>query len=172
MPPQPPVEENTRYLPAGVVTIGVEYRDLDPESLVETYKDNAAYLAELEEKSPEGGFADEGVSIHVVGTDDGHEYVRFDVFDGEPHYHYVHNTPPGADPVNNVIDFDVVANGDMLPWAIGCLRERLPEMLANAGGAHLVDGIDPAVLDPVVDEVAVLAHDARERHRAAMKEKA
>jgi hypothetical protein len=171
IPPQPPVAENTRYLPAGAVSIGVEYRDLDPASLVDTYKDNPAYLAELLEKSPEGGFTDEGVSIHVVG-DDGHEYVRFDVFDGDPHYHYVHNTPPGAEPVNNVIGFDVVAHGDMLPWAVGCLRNRLPEMLAQAGGGHLSGKIDPAVLGPVVDEVAVLAHDARERHRAAMKEKA
>lgn len=171
MPPQPPVAENTRYLPAGAVSIGVEYRDLDPASLVETYKDNAKYLAELQEKSPEGGFTDEGVSIHVVG-EDGHEYVRFDVFDGDPHYHYVHNTPPDADPVNNVVAFDTVAHGDMLPWAIGCLRNRLPEMLAQAGGGHLSDKIDPAVLGPVVDEVAVIAHEARERFRASRKENA
>jgi hypothetical protein len=166
IPPQPPIEEQTRYLAAGAVTIGVEYRGLDPASLVDTYKDNPKYLAELLEKSPEGGFTDEGVSIHVVGTDDGHEYLRFDVFDGDPHYHYVHRTPPGADPINNVIDFDVVAHGDMLPWAITCLRERLPSMLAEAGGAQLSDAIDDAVLHPVVDEIATLAHDARERHRA------
>jgi hypothetical protein len=170
IPPQPPVEANTRYLPAGVVTIGVEYRDLDPASLVDTYKDNPTYLAELLEKSPEGGFTDEGVSIHVVGTDDGHEYVRFDVFDGDPHYHYVHNTPQGAQPVNNVIDFDVAAHGDMLPWAVTCLRERLPRMLAEAGGGDLSDKIDPAVLGPVIDQVAAMAHEARERYRAATRE--
>ena len=30
------------------------------------------------------------LAIHVLGTDDGHEYLRFDVFDREPHYHYLH----------------------------------------------------------------------------------
>src|SRR5205823_5196386 len=36
IPPQPPVEENTRHFAAGAVSFGVEYRDLDPESLEET----------------------------------------------------------------------------------------------------------------------------------------
>jgi hypothetical protein len=106
----------------------------------------------------------------VFETVGGHEYLRFDVFDGEPHYHYVHNTPPGADPVNNVIDFDVAAHGDMLPWAINCLRERLPVMLAEAGGDHLSDKIDPEVLEPVIAEVATMAHEARERYRAMARE--
>jgi hypothetical protein len=169
MPPQPPEEAMTQYLAAGAVSIGVEYRDLTPESLVETYKDNPKYLAELLEKSPPGGFADQGISLHVVG-EDGHEYVRFDVFDDDPHYHYVHNTAPDADPLNNVIMFDAVAHGDMLPWAIGCLRDRLPDMLRQAGGGDIADRIDPAVLGPVVDEVAVIAHEARERFRASRKE--
>lgn len=169
MPPQPPEEAMTQYLPAGAVSIGVEYRDLTPESLVETYKDNPKYLAELLEKSPPGGFTDQGISLHVVG-DDGHEYVRFDVFDDDPHYHYVHNVPAGADPHNNVVMFDVVANGDMLPWAIGCLRNRLPEMLRHAGGGHIADRVDPTVLGPVVDRVAQLAHESRERFRASRKE--
>ena len=88
IPPQPHVPEDTRMLPAGVVTFGVEYRNLD---------------------------ADEGVSIHVFGTEDRHEYVRLDVFDGEPHYHYVHPFIEGREIVNNVIDFDTAAHGDMLP---------------------------------------------------------
>src|SRR5262249_5884446 len=70
IPPQPPIDENTRVFPAGAVSFSVEYRDLDPEMLEETYKDNPAYLAELREKSPEGGFADEGVTVHVFDTVD------------------------------------------------------------------------------------------------------
>jgi len=171
IPPQPPEDAMTQYLPAGVVSIGVEYRDLTPESLVETYKDNPKYLAELLEKSPPGGFTDQGISLHVVG-EDGHEYVRFDVFDDDPHYHYVHKTPPGADPCNNIVKFDTVAHGDMLPWAIECLRHRLREMLTEAGGGELAARLDPAVLGPVVDEVAVLAHESRERFRASRKENA
>jgi hypothetical protein len=166
IPPQPPVEENTHWLEAGALTIGVEYRDVNPDNLGETYG-GTEYEAELLEKSPEGGFADEGVSIHVSETATGHEYVRFDCFDAEPHYHYIHNTPPGAEPVNNVIDFDVVAHGDMLQWAIRSLRERLPDMLANAGGGHLLDKIDHAVLDPVIEKVATMAEQAQSKFREA-----
>ena len=154
MSPQPPVEEDTTYFPAGNITLGIEYRSLDPESLVETYKNDPAQLAELLDKSPEGGFSDEGLSLHVYGTEDQHLYVRFDVFAGEPHYHYNH---PGPDIVNNVIDFDVVAHGDMLPWAFGCLRHRLPEMLTEAGGDALVDGLDRDAINRVVDQLEGIA---------------
>jgi hypothetical protein len=166
IPPQPPAPENTRYLPAGALTFGIEYRDVDPESLTATYEKDPAQLAELEEKSPEGGFTDEGVSIHVCGSDDGHEYVRFDVFDDEPHYHYIHRTPNGADVVNNVIDFDTAAHGEMLPWAIECLRTRLPAMLTEAEGGHLVPQLDSALVGRVVDQVQRIAEQAQRARRA------
>jgi hypothetical protein len=163
MPPQPPVAEDNHLLSAGAITFGVEYRDVDPESLRATYAGNAEQLAELEEKSPEGGFYDRGVSIHVCGTDDGHEYVRFDVFDGEPHYHYIHRTAPGDDIVNNVIDFDSTAMGDMLPWALERIRTRLPEMLTQAGGGHLVSQLDEPLLAAVIDDVEAMARAALSR---------
>jgi hypothetical protein len=169
IPPQPPDPENTRYLPAGAITFGIEYRDVDPESLAATYADDPEQLAELEEKSPEGGFSDEGVSIHVCGTDDGHEYVRFDVFDDEPHYHYIHRTPTGAEVVNNVIDFDTAAHGEMLPWAIGCLRTRLPAMLTEADGSHLVPRLDTHLVARVIDDVERIAEKAQAAHRAVSK---
>jgi hypothetical protein len=162
IPPQPPVEENTTYLPAGALTIGVEYRDVNPENLLATYKDTA-YLDELLEKSPEGGFADEGVSIHVCATDGGHEFLRFDVFDDDPHYHYIH---AGDEIVNNVIDFDVLAHGEMLTWVIERLRTRLPDMLPHARGDHLVPLIDQSVLDPVIDQVEAIATKAQSDVRA------
>src|SRR5262245_55442251 len=115
IPPQPPVAENNHLHPAGVLTFGVEYRDLDPASLEATYADNAEYLEELRRTSPDGGFTDEGVSIHVCGTADGYEYLRFDVFADKPHYHYVHRVPAGAEVANRIVDFDPVADGDMLP---------------------------------------------------------
>jgi len=161
IPPQPPVESRTHRVPAGAVTFGVEYRALDPQSLRETYADNPEYLAELEARSPQGGFTDEGVSIHVWGSDDGHEYLRFDVFADEPHYHYVHNTGRTGDVVNNVVDFDVVAYGDMLPWVLERLRTRLPEMLAEAGGGVLAAAVDPDVVAGAVGDVARLADSVR-----------
>ena len=165
IPPEPPKEEHTRWFEAGNVTIGVEYRDLDPEALVALYKDNPDHLAEMLEKSPDGGFTDEGVSIHVRGTADGHEYLRFDVFDGEPHYHYVFNAP--GETVNNVVVFDTLAHGDMMPFAINCLRTRLAEMLPRARGGHLVAQLDSNKINAVVDEVHRLAQKARADMRAA-----
>jgi hypothetical protein len=166
IPPQPHSERDTRMVPAGVVTFGVEYRDLDPEKLRATYAGNEAHLAELEETSPEGGFTDEGVSIHVFDATDGWEYLRFDVFEGEPHYHYVHRVPPGGEVVNNVVDFDEVAHGEMLPWVLDRLRGRLSEMLRNAGGADLAERVDPAEVASAVAEVAVLAESAQAQVRA------
>jgi hypothetical protein len=161
MPPQPPVAEHTRYIDAGAVRIGVEYRDVDPASLAATYAGNAEHLSELEERSPEGGFTDEGVSIHVCG-DDGHEYVRFDVFNDEPHYHYVHRPSADGDIVNNVIAYDVVAHGDMLEWALERLRTRLPAMLRAAGGDAVAARLDEARLGRAVDEAEALARRARD----------
>jgi hypothetical protein len=165
IPPQPPAPQNTRYLPAGAITFGIEYRNVDPEALEATYAHDAAQLTELEEKSPEGGFSDEGVSIHVCGTDDGHEYVRFDVFDDEPHYHYIHRTQSGAEVVNNVIDFDTAAHGEMLPWAIECLRTRLPALLTEAEGSHLVSDLDVELISSVMDDVQEIAEQAQRARR-------
>jgi hypothetical protein len=169
IPPQPPSESDTHYLPAGVITFGVEYRDLDPASLAATYAGNADHLAELEERSPEGGFSDEGVSIHVCGTDDNHEYVRFDVFDDEPHYHYIHHPDDNGDIVNNVIEFDRTSLGEMLPWAIERLRTRLPQMLTEAGGGHLVPRLDAELLEGVIGEVEAMAERAQRDRQAAAR---
>ena len=73
IPPQPPDESSTTYLQGGPLSIGVEYRVVDQAALRETYKDDPAHLAELERESPEGGFAAEGLSLHVVLN--GHEYL-------------------------------------------------------------------------------------------------
>jgi hypothetical protein len=158
--PQPPVEENMRYFDAGALRFGVEYRELDPESLIETYKDRPDQLAEMLEKSPEGGFADEGVTVHVFDATDGHEYLRFDMFDDEPHYHYIHKTTDGSI-VNNVIDFDVPAHGDMLPWVFGSLRTRLPNMLEEAGAHDLAQKLDTTAHEHALTDVEACCIQAR-----------
>ena len=162
IPPQPPVAANNHLFPAGALTFGVEYRDVDPQSLRATYAGNEEQLAELEARSPEGGFSDNGVSIHVCGTDDGYEYLRFDIFDDEPHYHYNHRHDDGTIE-NQVVDFDPTAGGDMLPWAIRCLRYRLVEMLEAAGGRRLVDQLDPSKIGEVLGEVIMAAEQVRAR---------
>ncbi len=159
MPPQPADEAATTYLDAGAVSIGVEYRVVDPQSLRETYQDSPQQLAELEERSPDGGFYAEGLSLHVVAKADGHEYLRFDLFDDPPHYHYNHPVKGGRH-TNNVVDYDTVSNGPMLDWTLDRLRTRLPDMLRQAGGAAIAEQIDPEALAPVLTEVARLASAA------------
>jgi len=83
--------------------------------------------------------------------------VRFDCFDDEPHYHYNHRVEPGGEVVNHVVGFDAVAHGPMLPWALDCLRTRLPEMLAQAGGGDLVSQLDAALVERAIDDVEVTA---------------
>lgn len=159
--PQPPDEAGTRWIDAGPLTLGVEWREVDPSALAETYAGRPGDMAEIEAFSPDGGFSDVGVSLHVRGTTDGHEYLRFDCFDDEPHYHYI---APSGDS-NRVVQFDPVAGGDMLAWALERLRTRLPEMLAAAGGAALAAEVDPAALTPALDEVGRLATQARTGRR-------
>ena len=119
IPPQPPVEETHALFPAGAVTLrrGVP-RPRPRVARARPTRTTRSTSPSCEERSPEGGFTDEGVTIHVFDADDGHEYLRFDVFDDEPHYHYIHRTDDGRRVVNNVIDFDVTAHGDMLPWVL------------------------------------------------------
>ena len=158
MAPQPPSEKDTTWFDAGAIVIGVEFRDVNPDDLLALYKDDPAQLKELLEKSPEGGFADNGVSLHVRDARDAHEYLRFDCFDNEPHYHYIHNS---TDPyINNVVIYDPFACGDMLPFAIGCLRDRLVEMLPRAGAVDLAAHLDRDLVNRVVDEVESVAANA------------
>jgi hypothetical protein len=156
--PQPPVPEDTRYVDAGPLRIGVEYREVDPEILEATYAHDPEQLAELRDRSPAGGYSDRGVSLHVVAAANGHEYVRFDVFDDDPHYHYNH---PGEPIVNNVVQFDTAANGDMLEWALDRLRHHLPAMLTEAGGGEIAATIDVDAMDRALKEVEPMARQAR-----------
>ena len=50
-----------------------------------------------------------GPTVRVLG-DDGHEYLRLDMFHASPHYHY---EPPGEP--ERVLMLDTVAEGDADP---------------------------------------------------------
>jgi hypothetical protein len=158
IPPQPADDNHTSYLQGGPISIGVEYRIVDQAALRETYKDDPGHLAELERESPAGGFSAEGLSLHVVLH--GHEYLRFDLFDDPPHYHYVHPVSAAGEHRNHVVEYDAVANGPMLDWALERLRTRLPEMLAAAGAPADSTSIDPAQLTDLLDRVATAARTA------------
>ena len=161
--PEPPDSENCRWFDAGAVKLGLEYRDVDPDRLAQAYAGSKEDLAEILANSPEGGFSDSGMSIHVNGAEDGHEYLRFDAFEDDPHYHYVRPTHDH----NHWVPFDSIAGGDMLKFAFACLRERLADMLTEAGGAAIAAQLDGAQQDSVIDQVERLAYQIREEQSKA-----
>jgi hypothetical protein len=155
VPPIPPDAEHTTYVDAGAISIGVEYRLLDDAGLAANYQ--GEQMDEIREAVGDGVVIDDnGVSLHVLGTQDGHEYLRFDLFDGEPHYHYIE--PSGER--QTIVDFDRVALGPMLPWALDQIRHRLAPMLEHAGGHALVPQLDAKRIEASLQEVEKLAHEA------------
>ena len=78
------------------------------------------------------GFDDFGATLHVCGTADGLEYLRFDCFENEPHYHYIE---PAAG-ANVVVRIDELAVGDPVEFSLACVEHHLPDMLRNCGGAE------------------------------------
>jgi len=91
-----------------------------------------------------------GPTVRVLG-DDGHEYLRLDMFHASPHYHY---EPPGEP--ERVLMLDTVAEGDAVEWGIAKLRDRLAPMLVAAGAQELVDGLDVPMVARAVDDVEAL----------------
>jgi hypothetical protein len=103
--------------------------------------------------------------VSVAAT--GREHLRFDVFDGEPHYHYIHYDAAGAVTVNNVVYFDTTAHGEMLPWVLDTLRRRMGALLDQAGAGIDPSDLGPTVLGPAIDRIAELAAKAQETQRAS-----
>lgn len=159
MPPMRPDDAHTAYFPAGVIKIGVEYRNLTPEALVEYYGGDEAYVEELRRTAPLG-IEDRGVSLHVFDADGQWEYLRFDLFEDAPHYHYNH-LGGGR---NHIIPFDETAHGSIAEWAVNKIRTgELAPMLAQAGGAGLAEGLDADVLADAADQVAAYAAELQAR---------
>ncbi len=160
--PIPPVEAHTSYFEAGGVEIGVEYRLLN--DAIAAAADARLEAASGDERGQVTGLDDRGVALHVFATQDGErrEFLRFDCFVEDPHYHYV----SWRDRTNDMIHLDPVADGDPLAWALERIRTRLPQMLARAGAADVAETIDPARLEAVMPEVEALAF----RVRAAKEE--
>jgi len=161
--PIAPIEEATTRVPAGNLTFGLELRSLTPEIVNDFYADRpdrGNVEALLEKMGPPD---DGGLSIHVFGSEDGLEYLRFDAFGDGPHYHYVH---PNED-FQVVQEIDTVALGDPFTWALGTLRRRLADMLTEAGGGHLTTALDRGAVYSALDEVERLATKAIDARASA-----
>lgn len=132
-------------VPAGPVTFVVESRRLSDEAINTNALDRGR-----PDQTYDSGIDDGGACVHVCDSADGLEWLRFDCFDNEPHYHYVRNT----EQCNVVVRFDQFAEGDPEAWTLDRLRSRLPAMLRYAGAEGLADATDSAELGAAVDRVA------------------
>lgn len=146
--PLPLVEADTSFFPAGAVTIGVEFRRVDMATL------KAGFGELVTEQNVE--FDDAGVSLHVLGTDDNREYLRFDCFDNDAHYHYINWGVR-----QTIVPFDQAAGGDMLTWVLDALARRLDAMLAFAGADSLAAAVDMEIVRRTLTELAPVAREAQ-----------
>jgi hypothetical protein len=95
-----------------------------------------------------------GPTVRVLGGADDHEYLRLDLFNVSPHYHY---EPPAGE--ERILLLDTVAEGDAVAWGIERLRGRLGPMLVAAGGKELADALDEQTLARAVDDVESLVRN-------------
>ena len=156
--PLPPVEAHTAWFEAGPIAIGVEYRLLD-DAIAAAAEKQAAVGSAGSAAAAATGLDDRGVSLHVCGVEGGArlEYLRFDCFQEDPHYHYV-SWPTR---MNHMLHLDPVAEGDPLAWALERIRTRLREMLGRAGAGELAARVDPRAIEAVLPKVAEAAARAR-----------
>ena len=162
--PIPPVESQTEYFEAGAVTFGVEYRLLTDAIAAASALERASGSDSAGGRAGER-FDDRGVAIHVFGCDDPAssqrlEYLRFDCFDEDPHYHYV----CWQSRSNEMLHIDPVADGDPLTWALERIRTRLPQMLARAGATRLASRVDARLVEAALPRVSEAAWRARYHH--------
>ena len=157
MMPIPPVEEQTEFIDAGPIRFGIEYR-----LLTDAVSAANQYQAASGTDEGTGELDDRGVSIHVYGLQDGEtlEYLRFDCFDEDPHYHYI----SWKDKSNEMLHLDPIADGDPLQWTLDRVRTRLPQMLERAGASGLAASIDQRQIDAAMPRIAEAAYRARYHH--------
>lgn len=148
--PIPAFPEFTRRFDAGPITFGVEYRLLNEQMIHDAYGENAREKFDNTLPPTLTGTLDEdGVSVHVFGSEDQLEYLRFDCFEDFPHYHYI----SAREGHQTVMDFDAIADGPILAWTLRCLHSRLPEMLTRSGAPDLADKFEAMKQKRVLDEV-------------------
>jgi hypothetical protein len=149
----PPVEQNTTDVSAGRLTVAVEYRQLDDEVMAASY--SAEQMQFVNQRRPNSGFDERGVSLHVIDARSGVELIRFDCFARDPHYHYLPD-----DQWQYVVPFDLHAGGDFYEWVLAALQRRLPDMLRFCGAAELADEVTLVDMVEFTNEVDRVARRA------------
>ena len=149
--PIPMVTEHCTAVDVGAVQLVVERRRLTNEIIAAASHDG------VEAEIP---FDDSGATLHVCGTADGLEHLRFDCFENEPHYHYIEQ----ANGANTVVRIDELAVGDPLEFSLACVEHHLPDMLRHCGVADLADEVagQPDKVSAAIPEVRDLMRKARD----------
>ncbi len=148
--PIPMVAEHCVPVGAGAVQLVVESRRLTDDIIKAVFDDVVDTGI---------GFDDFGATLHVCGTADGLEYLRFDCFENEPHYHYIEP----LNGVNTVVRIDELAVGDPVEFSLGCVERHLADMLRHCGAADLADDVAgrPGTVEAAIGEVRALMTKAR-----------
>jgi hypothetical protein len=149
--PIPMVSEHCIPVDAGAVQLVVESRTLTNDIIDGTFD------GVVDAGIP---FDDFGATLHVCGTDDGLEYLRFDCFENEPHYHYIEQ----AKAANTVVRIDELAVGDPVEFSLACVEHHLPDMLRHCGVGDLADEVAgrPDQVSAAIVEVRELMRKARD----------
>jgi hypothetical protein len=149
--PIPMIAEHCIPVDAGAVQLVVESRVLTNDIIQDTFE--GAVAADVQ-------FDDFGATLHVCGTADGLEHLRFDCFEHEPHYHYIDQ---GA-VTNTVVRIDELAVGDPVEFCLACVEHHLPDMLRHCGVGDLADEVAgrPERVGAAVAEVRALMVKARQ----------
>ena len=149
--PIPMITEHCIPVDAGAVQLVVESRVLTNEIIQDTFE--GAVAADV-------AFDDFGATLHVCGTADGLEHLRFDCFENEPHYHYIEQ----ASGANTVVRIDELAVGDPVEFSLACVEHHLPDMLRHCGVGDLADEVAgrPERVGAAVAEVRALMVKARQ----------
>jgi hypothetical protein len=149
--PIPMITEHCIPVDAGAVQLVVESRVLTNEIIQDTFE--GAVAADV-------AFDDFGATLHVCGTADGLEHLRFDCFENEPHYHYIDQ---GAI-TNTVVRIDELAVGDPVEFSLACVEHHLPDMLRHCGVGDLADEVvgQPERVGAAVAEDRALMVKARQ----------
>jgi hypothetical protein len=152
--PIPMVTEDCIPVDAGAVQLVVEARRLTDDIIKGAFDDVVDTGI---------SFDDFGATLHVCGTDDGLEYLRFDCFENEPHYHYIEP----SDGANTVVRIDELAVGDPVEFSLGCVEHHLADMLRHCGADDLAERVAaaPGTVGAAIVEVRELM--VRARHPVA-----
>jgi hypothetical protein len=148
--PIPMVAEHCIPVDAGAVQLVVESRRLTNEIIEGAFHDDVGAAIP---------FDDFGATLHVCGTADGLEHLRFDCFENEPHYHYIEQ----ATGANTVVRIDELAVGDPIDFSLACVEHHLPDMLRHCGVTGLADEVanEPEKVNAAVAAVRELMRKAR-----------